>query len=144
MHEIGNMEVANGLCHIGRTTYEGDYIKNKYSKDALLMFKPAVIIDRCTGTVIKIGDTELSNIRQYYDTGIASFNRLRKDTGLDIPVDWFLLEFDDKTDVLDMHEICTLLNYMQNTIGEHEMERLLHLKEDELKLEIRKLAEIGF
>lgn len=129
MHERGRLK-----------TWEGMIVSNNKNIE-IYMNNPVVILDTDTGTLIKMGDSLTSGIRDYYDKMVSTY----KDLGMTSMCDSLLyLEFNRYNGVLDIDGICTLINYMSNSIGAEKLNKLLSLDEGSLKLEVQRLQDIGF
>lgn len=129
MHECGMLK-----------TYEGMIMSNKSGLE-IYMNNPVVILDTEVGTLIKMGDSLTSGIKDYYNTMITAL----KDSGSSDMADSMLyLEFERYNGVLDIDDICTLINYMNNSIGAEKLNKILSMDEGSLKLEVQRLQDIGF
>lgn len=112
-----------------------------YNKDhSVMMDNIGLIIDKETGTVYKIGDTERTDIEAYYQNII---NKYRESGLSDMADNLIFVAFDRYRGILDIDEICTLVNYFFNHIGEKLMETL-SLDEVALKEKIKHLQDVGF
>lgn len=127
MHERGFLKV-----------YEGMLLNEEYG---VYMNEPCLIIDRETGSLLKMGDELTSNIKKYYDTMISQYFELG--IGVD-KSDIVFIKLDRYNGVLDIDEICTLINYMYNSIGKERMNALLEMDDSSLKVKIKELQDIGF
>ena len=129
MHERGRLK-----------TWEGMVVSNNKNTE-IYMNNPVVILDKDTGTLIKMGDSLTSGIKNYYDKMISKY----RDSGMISMCDSMVyLEFDRYNGILNIDDICTLINYMNNSIGAEKMNKLLSLDEGSLKLEVQRLQDIGF
>ena len=99
-----------------------------------------VIIDKNSG-LLKYGDTT-KNLKDYF---IEMVSKYRKVGLSDIADDLVYIEFDRYDGILSIEEICTFVNYMVmcSANGERIM-KMLNMDEENLKIEIKKLAEIGY
>lgn len=129
MHERGRLK-----------TWEGMVVSNNKNTE-IYMNNPVVILDKDTGTLIKMGDSLTSGIKDYYDKMISKYRDLGMVSMCDSMV---YLEFDRYNGVLNIDDICTLINYMNNSIGAEKLNKLLSLDEGSLKLEVQRLQDIGF
>lgn len=98
---------------------------------------PAVIIDREVGTLLKVGDADY--LGDYYNAFL-----LRLQTCPDMPRNLVYIAFDRYEGILDMNEICTLINMLNNHLGGEKVRKLLSMNSGTLKSEIKKFADMGF
>lgn len=118
--------------------YEGMLLNKEHG---VYMNNPCLVIDKETGTLLKMGDELTSNIKKYYDTMMSQYFEL----GIDIDEsDIVFIKLDRYNGVLDIDEICTLINYMHNSIGKERMNALLEMDDSSLKAKIKELQDIGF
>lgn len=54
-----------------------------------------------------------------------------------------LINFDRYSSILDVDEICSLVNYLRNTINER-LKTILDMNEIELKEEIKRIQDMGY
>ena len=130
MHKLGNFEVIDGTI-FSKTTKRG-------------IVQPTVIIDKDTGGILKIGEPTF--IHSYWDKKIASIPFIAENC--------VIIEFNAKTndESLDTYfnnnlttdEICTLINYMNNSIGPEKMQQLFNMDQSVLKDKIESLQSVGF
>lgn len=100
-----------------------------------------VIVDVDTGTLLKIGDRDTSNIANHYQAMTKKYC----DAGLDKYADTLtFIEFDRYSDVLDIDGICTIINYLNNCIGGQKVQELLSMSNEQLTEKVKYLQEIGF
>lgn len=123
LHTNGPWSVENGL------------MVNKYGA---CTNNPAVCIDKTTGSVLKCGDDDM--IRKYSATAIDSYIKCGF---TDMANSICIITF-DRYGTLNIDEICTLMNYMQNSIGPDKMNTLLNMNPVEIKAEIKRLQSIDF
>lgn len=124
MHESGNFTVEDGMIVGKHVTF--------YANDLYM------IIDVATGIVLKIGDQTTGPLDSYYETLAKSYN------AMGMAEDLKLINFDRYNDVLDIDDICTVLNYFVNSIGSEKMNFLLTRTIPQLKAAVLRLQEIGF
>ena len=99
---------------------------------------PAILVDTETGVVLKSGDKfmvqnyMLQAVSQYLNNDLVSMAQALT-----------VITF-DRYHTLNIDEICTLMNYMQNSIGPRKMNELLTMDETALKAEIKRLTLYGF
>lgn len=123
LHENGPWTIDNGLfVH----TY-GTCTNN-----------PAVCLDISNGCVLKCGDENM--VRNYTATAVDAYKR----AGLTEEVPNLTVITFDRYGFLNAESICTLMNYMQNSIGAEKMQKLLSMGTEELTNEIQKLQALGF
>lgn len=121
----------NGPWHI-----ENGMFVNKYGT---CTNEPGIYLDLETGTILKCGDAKA--VRQYAKTHLDSLLENLPDETPNM----LFVEFDRYPGMkLNDDEVCTVMNYMQNCIGPERMDEILHMDENTLKSELRKLYEIGF
>lgn len=126
--------------------HEKGYLTVKYGsiypqKDFSFMIdNMAMIIDIEIGSVLKYGDIDHSDIKNYYENMCKKYHNL----GLaDMTDSIMLITFDRYQGILDIDEICSLSNYFLNHIGE-KMREILNMTESELKELIKRIQEWGF
>lgn len=127
------------------TVYEGSIVSMDLSK---LYDKIAIIVDTSDGCFYKVGEPEL--VKPYYHTMIERFAAIDPSYADTITY----IEFNPKTGdhnldqylkaELSKDEICTLINYFQNSIGEERMNEILRMDAATLHTKLEKLANIGF
>lgn len=123
LHENGPWTVENGL------------FVNAYGA---CTNNPAVCFDISNGCVFKCCDTEI--VQNYMAKAIDAYKRAGfTEMAQNITVITF-----DRYGFLNADSICTLMNYMQNSIDYEKMQKLLAMKEKELNNEIQRLQELGF
>lgn len=130
MHEIGYL-----------TTYYGMIVEHDVDKSNVHMNNPAIVLDLEVGSVLKMGDELTSDIKDWYDTAV---NTYISNGMIDIVDSLQLITFDRYDGILDIDDICTLINYMRNTPGSEKMKALLSMNADDLKQEVERLQSIGF
>lgn len=114
---------------------ENRLLVNKYGS---CTNNPSICIDKSNGCVLKCGDAEM--VCNYGATAIDAYNKVGwTEQAESITVITF-----DRYGFLNIEDICTLMNYMQNSIGVEKMQRLLSMGKDELTGEIQMLQELGF
>lgn len=123
MHNIGNLTVINNK------------ITNKMTKATIE--HPSMIINIETGTVLKYGDTDW--MERYYQEICTKYMK----AGLNAET-FVFIKFETYLEKLDIHHICTMMNYMCNSISAKQMKELFAMKEMELKTKLEKLQELGF
>ena len=97
---------------------------------------PAIILDAVEGIVLKVGDiVQSSYLTDYYKTLCTSQPTFAKD---------FKLVTFNADDILSMDDICSLINYMRNSIGAEECKLILLMSKQSLKDKITKIQEYGF
>lgn len=120
----------------GMHVVECGSIINKSSGN--IVENPAVCIDMNTGSMMKVGD--MGMVESWYNTAVHRFlqNDMTKDAE-----SLQLIKF-EKYEKLSQDEICTMMNYMANSIGEEKMKELLSMDEAALHEKLARLAEIGW
>ena len=108
----------------------------------------AIIIDTGVGTFQKYG--EAVKIKERYDEMISRFAIIDPSMAQDLTYIEFNVKSGD-TSWDDYHnaqlskdEICTIINYFMNCIGEERMNQILKMDAETLNKELEKLADIGF
>ena len=127
LHEKGHYIVEDGMV----TNREHSFFANNV----------CVILDISSGTLLKIGDKDASNIENQYQTMTKKY----RDAGLNqYADDLTFVEFDRYSEVLDIEGICTIVNYLNNCIGEDKTNELLNMTDEELVNKVKYLQGIGF
>lgn len=98
---------------------------------------PAVILDREVGTLVKVGDVD--SLGDYFNAFL-----LRLQSCPDIARNLVYIAFDRYEGILDMNEICTFINMLNNHLGGDRVRKLLAMDTGTLKSEIKKFADMGF
>lgn len=98
---------------------------------------PAVLVDLETGTVLKNTDEDI--VKAYFAAFCSEMLKIDPKSVYNYKVIVF-----DKYKNLSVDEICTLMNYMRNSIGPEKMRELLSMKPENLKGKLSRLAEIGW
>lgn len=93
---------------------------------------PSVVIDTDTGTVLKIGDAVW--VKDYY-------NKL---CNVALDINCTFLTFDRYRGALDVDGICTIMNYMMNSLGQERTCQLIQMPVVDLLKEITRLQLIGW
>lgn len=128
-HEFGNLTTLDGMI-IGKQEHNMTYYANN----------PCIVIDKGSGTLLKMGDQTTNPLDAYYQTTVDRYNK----AGFTyIANDLILINF-DRYQTLNIEEICTLMNFMMNSIGPEKMNALLNMAEPELKSEIKRLTDMGW
>lgn len=130
MHENGSL-----------TTYFGMIVEHNVHNSSINMNNPVIVIDTDTGTVLKCGDSLTSNIKEWYETAIKGYLSMGFQDCADALK---IIYFDRYNGILDIDGICTLINYIRNSIGADKMKKLLSMNEDGIKQEVERLQSIGF
>jgi hypothetical protein len=126
MHELGNLTVNYGSI---------------YPKDGSFMINNiCLVVDKSDGIVFKYGDKDTSDIISYFEHTVKVY---REKGHNDMADNLMLLEFNRYDGVLDIDEICTLVNWFRNSIG-HLLMETLQLSEIDLKAKIKSLQEMGW
>lgn len=124
MHDTNFMTVKDGkLCH---------------STSGKIIEHPAIILDTALGTLLKVGDIEW--IRDYYETGCGNLKKISKEMAESIT----LLDFSNLSSNLTVDELCTMINYFNNSIGPDSLKKFFLLTEEETHQKLRSLMEAGF
>lgn len=98
---------------------------------------PAILVDLETGTVLKNADEDI--VKAYFGTFCSEILKIEPKSVYNYKVIVF-----DKYRNLSVDEICTLMNYMRNSIGPEKMRELLSMRPEHLKEKLNKLVEIGW
>lgn len=99
----------------------------------------ALVVDKSVGTVLKYGDIERSNIKEYYQTAIERFRVIDPE----IAGNLVLITFDRYNGALSIEDICTITNYALNCHGTGFLE-LFSMPVKQLKERLAKLKEYGY
>lgn len=122
-------------------------IYNKYNDRVMLDEDITIIVDIETYTLLKVGKkdwvTDYFNhmCQKYIDKGFSNIAATLK--LITFHVKYPELGFEPEGYNFDIDEICTIINWFSNGIGER-MRWFLELSLDEAKIEIKKLQAIGF
>jgi len=95
----------------------------------------AIIVDYDTGTILKYGDIETSEIKKEYEEKYALMNEM----GFDIQ----LITFDRYNRFLTIDEICTIVNYGMNSHTTSFLE-LFQIDKEQLKDRLKQLSQYGY
>lgn len=114
----------------GIFTVNCESIINK--QDGMIVENPSVIIDTNTGTVLKIGD--VSWVKDYYSKLCSIFSK----------ANCILFTFDRYQGSLDADSICTIMNYLMNSLGPNRISKLLEMPMSDLLKEVARLQSIGW
>ncbi len=126
LHENGPWYLNNGI-------FTNRYVPEAHTDN------PAIYIDMDEGTLLKAGDANM--VESYAATHIDrllkyGFNKLAK--GLTV------IQFKNHSEThLTADEICTLMNYLGQTLGKETVNKLFQMPETELKNKLQKLQNIG-
>lgn len=143
MHENGQLTTYCGT--IFRRVSKDDKYSSREDKERgfsvdIHINNMAIIYDKSCGVVLKYGDTETTDIKEYYET----ICNMYKEKGYNDMVNSLeMIELDRYSGILDIDEICTLVNWFCNSIGNKLMETL-ELSSDGLKVKIKQLQDIGW
>lgn len=138
MHEIGNYYVENGS------------ILSRNNPSFMLDNEVAILVDVSAGALLKIGKRAMVEDDTYrlsstfVDSGLEmiTFNIKCEDPGLVLVPDNYFPELSYGTS-FNIDEICTVVNWFSNCIGE-QMRDFLELYLEDAKNKIRKLQTLGF
>lgn len=86
---------------------------------------PAILVDLGTGTILKNADESI--VKAYFTTFCSEILKIEPKSVYNYKVIVF-----DKYKNLSVDEICTLMNYMRNSIGPEKMRELLCMEPDHL------------
>lgn len=126
-HENGPWSLENGM-------FINAYVSDACTND------PAVYIDMEDGTLLKSGDASM--VKDY--AGLHTSELLRNGFS-DMAKGLTVIEFDRYPSAkLTADEICTLMNYLQNSLGAEKVQALFQMEEEKLKEKLKALYEIGF
>ena len=98
-----------------------------------------IVVDKSCGSLLKYGDAEMSDIKEWYTTAVERFRAIDPDLADNITI----IEFDRYRGVLNIEDICTLLNYAVNCHSEKLME-LFEMDENSLKVRLEQLRNYGY
>lgn len=130
-------------------TYYVSYgsIFNRYNGNIMLDEDITIIVDIEAGTLLKVGKKDWvtdyfhNMCKRYIDSGFSDIAASLK--LITFHVKYPELGFEPKGYNFDIDEICTIINWFGNSIGER-MKWFLELPLNEAKIEIKKLQEMGF
>lgn len=120
-----------------QTNY-GDLVDKNYS---IRTVHPAVVIDLETGGLLKVGDHQYGSISNWFTQNMLDY---QNSTGLNPIARFTYIAFDRYEGVLDIEEICTFINMLNNHMGSDRVKSLLSMDASTLKSEIKKYANMGF
>jgi len=127
MHEKGYLTVYYGS--IINRNMEGTMIDNM-----------SIIVDKESGSVISYGDTDRSNMKEYYQEYIE---KIRKVMPEDVD-NYVLISFERYNSFLNIDEICSLTNYLLNHVGPQRFNEIFTANETQLKEIVKRIQDIGF
>lgn len=127
MHEKGHL-----------TTYFGSIMEK--NNEGCMIDNMSIIISKNTGSVVSYGDTDRSDIVDYYQKYIEKIRTVMPE---DVD-NYVLLSFDRYNNILNIDEICSLTNYFLNHIGAERINELLNADESKLKEIIKHIQDCGF
>lgn len=116
---------------------ENSYICCKNKRIADSKKGVAMVVDINCGTLLKIG--KINDMINYATTVRDSYNKI----GLPMVANDIVLIIYDETSKLSSDEICTIINWFNNSIGP-KMKEFIELDYDEALKEIKRLKELGF
>lgn len=123
-------------------------IFSRYNPGFMVDEDVTVLLDIGSGTLLKVGrkeDVEKYHNKMYTEYVQTGYFTMIRDLKLiTFHVKYENLGFAPEGYNFDIDEVCTLINYLGNTIGAEKMNWLLGLSLDDLKTEIHRLQEIGF
>lgn len=99
-----------------------------------------MVVDKQCGTLLKYGDAEMSNIKDWYVRTVEKFRDIDEETADNI----VMIEFSRYNGVLSIEDICTILNYAVNCSGTSGFIRMLDMDKDSLKSRIEQLRKYGY
>lgn len=120
----------------GMYTVLGGSIYNKYT--GCLIEEPATLLDINTGTVLKMGEKEY--VERYMHKASDNFRK----TGFQEDADALRLIAYEKYGALSIDQICTIMNYLPNSLEPERVQELLGMSQETLVGELNKLYEIGW
>lgn len=135
MHEEGNYYVSHGS------------ILSRYNEDVMLDEDVTVVVDIDSGGLLKVGKKDwVTNYfntmcNRYLSNGFPEMVSSLKLITFHVKYPEF--DFEPEGYNFDIDEICTIINWFGNSIGE-QMKWFLELPLDEAKAKIKKLQNIGF
>lgn len=128
-HENGPWYVESGM------------MVNRYNEKGRTN-RPAVFLDKEAGTLLKAGDVDM--VRAYAATSIDAY---MKHGAKDISESMTVVSFDYYS-CLNIDDICSVINYMNNSIGKEAMQDilqdLLSMDDSQLRAKIKQLQRFGF
>lgn len=132
MHENGPYTVNEGsMIHI-----------NGYN----LIDYPSILIDTDTGTVLKSGRYDV--VYPAYQRVCTAYQKLPELLSsiklITFNAKYPEFDYSPEGHNFDIDEICTIMNYMNNCIGEDKMNELFTMSLQDLQEKIKTLQSIGF
>lgn len=122
----------------GPWTNQDGLLINQYTGVGVNAYEIAVVLDLDTGVVLKHGEESMCT--EYLMIQRARMALLFPEDAQSI----ILVKFNEHQN-LTPDEICTCINYMNNSIGPEKMKQLLQTESlDELKTKLQKFGELGF
>jgi len=119
-----------------KVEYGSVYNENK----SFLIDNMCIIVDKEMGSIMKYGDAETSDIKQYYTTMCSRYNELGFS---DMAESLVFIEFDRYKEQLTIEEICTIVNYGMNCHNKIFMD-LFDMEISVLHKRISELKEFGY
>lgn len=124
MHDTGFLTVKdNKLC---------------FCDSSIAIEHPAIILDTSSGTLLKVGDIKW--VKDYYEKACGRLRIVNKDIADSLA----LLEFEYLNSNLSIDELCTMINYFNNSVGPDSFKKFFLLTEEETHQKLRSLMEAGF
>lgn len=123
--------------HENGTFYtEGGSIISRIS--GKIIEEPSTLLDISTGTVLKHGET--SNTAKWLEKA----RRAYRDSGFPENANAMHLITYNKYGTLSLDQICTMMNFLPNTLGAERVRELLQMEEEKLKSELTYLYTLGW
>lgn len=131
-----------GPCHV-----ENGSILSEYNNGLMLDEDTTILVDIETGTLLKYGHKNM--VEKYYNKAVKESAKMQ----IDLCDTWRLITFYVKHDELDfapdgynldIDEICTIINWLNNNIGGQAMSEFLNSSIEEIRTKIASLQKIGF
>ena len=99
---------------------------------------PAIVLDVSSGTLLKVGEADW--VREYFESACHRLRAVNKEMADSLAI----LEFKYSNSNMSVDELCTMINYFNNSIGPELLKRFFLLTEDEMHQKLRGLMEAGF
>lgn len=123
MHDTNFMTVKDGKLY--------------HSASGKIIEHPAIVLDVSSGTLLKVGEVDW--VREYFESACPRLRAFNKEMADSLAI----LEFKYSNSNMSVDELCTMINYFNNSIGPELLKRFFLLTEDEMHRTLRGLMEAG-
>lgn len=138
--------VVFGMHDLGLLTVCNDKIILKINKEELK--SPMVLLDICTGSLLKVGNKR--DVDRYFRLYINSMESVSgakdvhdADFGT-LHCGIYKLDVEEKYPYLNEDEVCTLLNFLHNSLDSELLRSILMLSEEGMHLYIKNIQKVGW